>query len=409
MPAKLQNEWRSTAIFTGMIFMMSAVFMSRALLSVSIIAFVVISLLHKEHKKQLQIFFQQPLLWSMSLLFIIPLVSGIWSSDLENWKDVMQVKIPLLVLPVAFASPFKLPILQWKILAWLFIALVTAGTAWSFFHYLSDVGNINENYLRAKTLTTILDNDYVRFSWITAIASLLAGWLGVRVMKKERILAISLLLVSSWLIIYLHVLAARTGLISLYLGLLIIILSLMIHQKKNTWILLLSIAIIPVTAYFFIPAFQNRIKYLRYEFDYAKHASYIPGSTDPVRVISINAGFSLMMTEPIQGVGFGDIDSETRQWYLKYYPGMKEEDKILPSSEYLLYGAGAGIPGLLVIIFTIAVPFFIKIPRRLLWLSLNATVAFCFLFDIGLEVQYGVFLYCFIQLASWKWLESEKI
>jgi O-antigen ligase len=73
-----------------------------------------------------------------------------------------------------------------------------------------------------------------------------------------------------------------------------------------------------------------------------------------------------------------------------------------------MYGAGCGWPGILLFSFVMVIPFWIKTGNRLLWWLLNATAAFSFLFDIGLEVQFGVFIYSFIVLWFYKWLKPEK-
>jgi len=39
--------------------------------------------------------------------------------------------------------------------------------------------------------------------------------------------------------------------------------------------------------------------------------------------------------------------------------GSQEGDKILPGSEWLIYGAGAGWPGLLLFTFCMLIPFFL--------------------------------------------------
>jgi hypothetical protein len=57
------------------------------------------------------------------------------------------------------------------------------------------------------------------------------------------------------------------------------------------------------------------------------------------------------------------------------------------------------------ILFTIImlIPFFIKnVHHRFYWVMLNTIVAFSLIFDPGLKVQYGVFLYSFIVLWWWK-------
>jgi hypothetical protein len=55
------------------------------------------------------------------------------------------------------------------------------------------------------------------------------------------------------------------------------------------------------------------------------------------------------------------------------------------------------------------IPFLLSVKNKLWWIMLNATIAVSFLFDIGLEVQFGVFLYSFIVLWWWKWLGTFQI
>jgi O-antigen ligase len=99
------------------------------------------------------------------------------------------------------------------------------------------------------------------------------------------------------------------------------------------------------------------------------------------------------------GVGFGDIMQETNNWYNANYPQMLETDKIYPASEWMMYGAGTGWIGLFLFLFAMAVPFFLsRFNCYLSWILLNLSAAISFMFDIGLEVQLGVFFYAFIIL-----------
>ena len=88
---------------------------------------------------------------------------------------------------------------------------------------------------------------------------------------------------------------------------------------------------------------------------------------------------------------------------------MKEQDKVYPASEWLMYGAGAGLPGFIVFTVCMLIPFLTRVRHQLPWWILNAGAAFSFLFDIGLEVQFGVFIYAFIVLWWWKWMKEEKM
>ena len=384
---------------------MVGLFFSRAVLSLSMMSFIAYSFFHSTVKEQFKKFISSPLLWSMSLLFFIPLLSGLWSEDKKEWLSIMQIKLPLLFMPLSFAGPIKLLKKDWERLAFLFILLILGGTIWCMFHYLSDPLRVQQAYLQSRIIETPLENDHVRFSWLVSIAVLIAGWFGLKKIKTNSTVSVSLIIVGIWLIIFLHILAARTGLLSFYITCFLIIPWLILKKIKTLYGIsfLLVVMSLPFIAYFILPTFQNRVKYFFYDLSYFKEAHYLPQTTDAVRVISMKAGWGIMNEKPLTGVGFGDIFSQTKKWYAENYPSMKEEDKIYPSSEWLMYGVGTGWVGfiLLAIIFTI--PFFLKqIHNKFFWCVLNVSALCLILFDITLEIQFGVFVYSFIILCWWK-------
>lgn len=386
--------------------MISTLFFSRFVLVVSLAGFFTYSLLWGDIKKRFSIFFSTPLLWGMSLLFLLPLVSGLWSDDKEQWLDMMRIKLPLLILPFAFTLPIKFTKKQWDWLTIIFIACVFIGSLWTFAQYLNNVHDNNEGYLRAKTMITPLDNDHVRFSLLVSIAIILSGYLAMHSSKKLLYVFIPLI---AWLVLFLHLLAARTGLLTFYIMLILVVLWLAFVKKK--WlvssIVMISLFVLPVLAYQSFPSFRNKLKFFLYEKGFFEKTNYLQGGTDAVRVVSIKAGWELMNQYPLFGVGFGDIAGETRKWYGSEYPRMDKADKIYPSNEWLIYGTGCGWPGFLIFCLAVFIPFFSQVKNNLIWVMLNTGIATSFLFDIGLEVQFGVFIYSFSVLWWWKWFRAE--
>jgi O-antigen ligase len=374
------------------------------------IAFAVVACCHKNPQAQLRTFFSSPVLWGMSLLFLMPLISGLWSADKKEWLTVLRIKLPLLVLPLAFAAPFYFSRKQWDIIAWIFLALVTGGTIWSMMHYAGDIDAINESYLRAKSIATPLGNDHVRFSWLVSVAVLVCGLIWWKIRERQKLLAVGVLLIMAWLIIYLHLLAARTGLFSFYIMLLVIGTWLILEKAKLVTgiILLAALVSLPFVAYLLLPSFQNRVAYILYDYGHFSESRYLPGGNDAARVISLRAGWALLNKNPVVGVGAGDIPALTKQWDISQYPGMLDTDIIYPSSEWLIYGLIAGWPGVILFTAIMLVPFFYQRRPGLVWLLLHLTAAFSFLFDMGLEIQFGVFVYSFIVLWWWKWFKPQK-
>ena len=109
--------------------MLAGLFFSRFLLSVSMILFIISSFQFNNPLNQLKSFFYQPILVGISLLFLLPFISGLWSQDIDTWASIIRIKLPLLLLPFAFASGYFIPKKNWVTLSVIFI-LLTAGATW---------------------------------------------------------------------------------------------------------------------------------------------------------------------------------------------------------------------------------------------------------------------------------------
>lgn len=406
------DGWRQPILFVSMITMLAGVLFSRAMLSIGLIVFIITCLVHKNVMVQLKAFFFSPMLWSMSLLFFVPLISGFWSDNHTKWLDIVRIKLPLLLFPVCFAGLKNFGQKNWEKISYSFLILVSTGVCWSLWQYFQNIEIINAGYLKASTIQTPLGNDHVRFSLLVTIGILNAAFLLFKKGNRQGKVVTGLLIFTIlFFISYLHVLAVRTGLMCFYIGLFGFIVWLAWTQrnkKRYTWILSL-VFLLPVISYFVIPTFQNRVKYLMYDLSLVRKNVFVPGSNDGNRFLSIQAGWQLMRQNPVTGVGFGDIEKETNKIYEVNNPDATAADKILPSSEWMMYGAGAGWPGFVLLSFSMLVPFFIKeLRNNVAWLLINIFIAFSYLFDIGLEVQYGVFVHAFILLWWYKWLRLQQ-
>lgn len=391
--------------------MLAGLFFSRFLLSASMFLFILSSFQFNKPINQVKSFFKQPVLVGISLLFLLPFISGLWSQDMDTWSSVIRIKLPLLLLPFAFASNHFTHQKNWVSLSVILILLTGCATWWSMWHYLVDMDAVHSGYLQAKTMITPLQNDHVRFSWMVSTCILLATYLLWQ--KKELPLHIKAawIILIIWLIVYLHLLAARTGLLCFYsmcfMGIIYFIFK--TRNIKRSLAAVCILLTIPVIAYQVFPTFQKRVQYNLYDLSVYNKQVYMPGSNDGMRLISIKAGWQVMNSAPIMGVGFGDIRTETVEWYDQHYPEMINEDKIYPSSEWMMYGAGTGWVGMFIFLFVMALPFFINpFNHSWVWVMLNLSAALSLLFDIGLEVQYGVFLYSFFILWFYKGIHLHK-
>lgn len=404
-----RKEWREPALWGTVVLMIFSLLISRAALSVSTILFLLLAIVRKDVKQQWKNFLSQPFLLLFTLLFWIPFFSGLWSDNLDKWSDVVRLKLPLLFFPLAAAGSWRFSVKQWSWIAAAFLVVVFAGCCWSLLHYWQNTSAIHEGYLRAKTLLTPLENDHVRFSWLVAVAVITCVLLMHNLQQKVAFIFLTLLTI--FFSVYLHILSARTGMVSLYLFL-VIYAGWMLRNKKSVKLALgigALVLLLPMLAYFTVPTFQNRIRYLVYDFSFHSKGTYLPGANDGARVMSLKAGWRVLQQNP-WGVGAGDIMYEADKWYAAYVPNVLSSDKFYPSSEWLLYGAFAGWIGVVLFTIVMLAPFFVKwCQHKIYWIALHATASFSFAIDMGLEVQYGIFLYALITFWWWKWLDASNV
>jgi O-antigen ligase len=392
-------------IFFSMILMLVSLFTSRFLLSVGFILFLLLTCFHKNIFRQLISFSRNPFLLGMSFLFFIPFIAWFWTEDKDMWMHFVRIKLPLFLFPIAFAGKWQLSSKQWRWVAYIFLILVFAGCCWSLSQYAQNVHSIHEQYLKAKVFSTPLENDHVRFSLVVCIAAICSVLLMTEDTSRSK--KILLAIACTFFIAYLHILSARTGLISLYIFLLLGIIYSFLKLKKRKWVFALLVLIIamPVAAWFLFPTFQNRIRYNVYDLSNAKENKYVQGGNDGNRILSLKAGWNVLQQHPF-GVG-GDVVVETYKWYDKNIPQMTQTDKLYPASEPLMYAGFAGWIGFVLFFVIMLLPFFQRVKRNyFFWIVLNLIIAFSFLFDIGIEVQFGIFIYAFIVLWWWKWLNT---
>lgn len=320
----------------------------------------------------------------------------------------MTVKLPLILLPLAFAWPLGFSEKHWRWLIGTLAFLILGGAMYFLLDYFKYRFFYDQLYLQGKTLDTPLDNDHVRFSLLVFAAIVFCGFQFYR-QKKGRLAWIWMGLLVLF-ILYLHLLAARTGLLAFYVSLLGWIIYLLIYaRKKMALVMMVFLFLIPITAWVLMPSFQNKLRLFRYESSFIVNARYDPFSNDRVRMVSIRAGLSLLKQDPVLGTGYGDIIGKSGEWYLNNYPEMRKEDKIYPSSQFILFGAGTGMLGLIIFSLVIFLPLFMKIDHPVPWRMIVSGLALSYFFDIGLEVQYGVFLHCFILFLCWQWMKRQNI
>ncbi|MBS1641964.1 MAG: O-antigen ligase family protein [Bacteroidetes bacterium] len=372
------------------ILLLIAFFTSRAALSF-ISALTILLLFKKDFdKKIIKQFF------IASTFIIAPVaVSGLWSSNINEWWQLFINKLLLITIGAGILS-LQLSFKQIKIIIWVLTVLVLLASGWSIWQYIINKQLIEQSYLVAKVIPVWLDDDHIRFSWLIVLTIILMCWqLNIQSNRIEKIFGYTTLLL---LFAFLHFMAARTGLLCLYVALIVFFFYFLWKRKTRKYAITFFIATttIIILAFYTLPTLKNRMQYVVWDVKQFTNNNYLQGSADGGRWLSIKAGFNVGVMKPFAGVGFGDIRNETFKWYDVYYPNTLATERFLPHSEWMVYFAGSGLMGM--IFFTIGLwllyNYFFK--KNIFSFVMAVVLLIPLITDDTLEGQYGITIFSFV-------------
>ncbi len=387
--------------------MWTGLFWSRAMLSIGMGLFILSAMASGSIREKWNHFKSNPYLWMMSLLFMVPLISGLWSTDKARWLSILQDKFPLLAIPFCSIVLKEIPKNTLRKLIYYGLTIVIVSMLKTLSLFVTRAADLEKIYLEAKVLSADMGNDHVRYGWVLAVvfAWLLHRWMRSTAYTKPHEKK-GLLLFAILIAFFLHLVSSRTGLLGSYIA---VIMALIFHFRRpvvrNATAMLMMI---PLTAWFLIPTFRNRLKFTIWDFQHYTRGGYTEGLSDTPRILSLRAGTAVFSEHPMAGTGFGDLRQSIDIWYGQHAPFMKAYEQLLPSNEALLYAAAAGISGMFVFVLAAILPFFLPTHRRsYLWMTFHAIAVATFLYEIGIETQFGVFIYAF--LGCWIYQYCEPV
>jgi len=323
------------------------------------------------------------------------------STELLEWQKHLQLKLPFLVLPLAFASFTFIDKKLVHCLAYIFLGISFITAIHVMGLYLIDFEYYHQLLAKGQSLPTPLH--HVSYSILMAY-SVVAGVILYLEDGFYPKLRIPTLIVSGLLFLFLHVLAVRSGLVTMYLAFFVIIV--MRVWKTRNYLqglgCLLICVLAPLLAYYFIPSFFQKIGYMVWDFTEmmrSKTANYSDGG----RLLSYQLGFDLFRENIFLGTGLGDFKNLCEQWYQNNVPEYSGKLNY-PHNQFLFSLASTGIVGFVIYQIGLWYPFVkSKLYENLFSLSLYVIVVTSFLVETQLERSVGIcfFLYfASLNLAS---------
>jgi O-antigen ligase len=380
---------------------------SRFAISLGMLLMLVAGLWNGDIIEKLKGFFTNKYYLSILGIFLIYLVTGLYSDNQDYFMQRMRIKLPFLFLPFAFASVRSVDKETIKQVMYIFVGVTFAGVIWSLSHFLLDVNVYVENYSKGQILPTPVH--HIRFSIMVSLAIAMCIYLLMGKLRfKEKYFVVPVII---FLSIYLHILAVRSGLMTFYVMIICVIFYQLLKRRNIKLmaglILMTSIAIFLSTQY--IPTVKKKIGYTKYSLELFRKNENIRELSDSRRLGSIAAGIQISKEHPIIGVGYGDLMDETNTYLKQNYPELVDLE-LLPHNQYVLTLTTAGIIGLILfILFTIYPIFYLQGYKDFLFVTTQLMLFASFMVEHTIESQIGVSLYIFIILFCMKNMEAKSI
>ncbi len=389
---------------TGIFLMMVGFLFNRVVCNTGSLLIGIYTLLHIQKAVWI---FRQPWMITFILLAMVTVVSDILTEGTTFYMERGVMKMILILIPVFFFvwNPDKK---RTNILHHLILVGMLISTGYSLYHYIVHFEDMAATYKVSKVMPTLSLGDHIRISWVTGISCIIALYQYVHATNSvHRWLYLLYILIQ---MVFLHLLGAKTGLLSLYLS--IVVYSAYTLANNQKWLLTIIIGVLLLAltvAYKTIPSLEQRFNFVKYDFEHYSRGEYKEGLSDAVRFYSLQAGKSIIVENPIFGVGFSRLQEKTEDWYRKNLPQMTSENYFLPSSELIIYWASGGIIGLLVFLLHILLPFFIRHLRSNVWfMTFYIPAILSFMYETHLEGQLPLFAYAFFAACFWHIASKEN-
>jgi len=332
-------------------------------------------------------------------------ISYFWSHDIPYWSERFQVKLPILLLPLSFAFLPKFSVKQLTIFTVSVAILFLAGACYSVSFLISNPAYYIHQYGQSHVLPAPCEDDHIVFSMSTTLFIVWCVYFWPRLNSKflKWFVGCTIVLLG----IYLHILAAKSGLMAFYLFATCYSIYLLAIRKIITgFLIIVSLLSFLIISFKYIPTFQGRLNYIHYAYSMYEQNDSSGNYGDIGRLISYDIALKLIKKHPVTGVSAGDVFDEMKKGYERWYPEITDENKLLPHNQFLTVTLACGIPAGIIFCIWVFMPLSWLRKNRvsffffITWLSL---LLFELMIDPVLEIQYGVFVYLFFIL----WLKLE--
>lgn len=383
-------------------------YFSKTILSLFPFVLIILGFISNNGFSKFKAIIKRPEIISFFLIFLVYFFSGINSENTSQWIGRLNTNLLFISIPLGIYlnGPYTKKTSNYILSSFVFVnTFISIALVYI---YIGNKDIVDKVYLQGQTIYTPIM--HVRYSFFVAMSIIISIYLLYdNYHNKTKYLY---LLLTLFLIGFLHLLAVRTGLVAFYITFITIVFYYTFKLKKYflgiSSIALLIIFII--SSYLFLPSVQNKVKYIKWDIQTTLNNTARYHTSDRIRILSIVNGLKLIKENPILGTGIGDIESEMSEKYKINYPDLPKEMRFEPINHAIFITASMGFLGFFAYYGLLLFPLFYIKKKHVLLIPIYILTISSFIGENIIELMIGksAFLFIVALLISTKTKEKVK-
>ncbi len=378
---------------------------ARSLVALSPVAGVVAVLLNPDLPNAWRYYLRNGAALRAAGLYLFLLISGLYTSDMPDWRHEVFRQLPWLGVPLAFTLAVPLRAWQRVAVGALFVLGTAAVGLATLGQFVTHAAAATEAIRLGRNMPVITRVFHIHFGVMLALAFFWGVELRRSPLARPWLRGVLLGAVVG-IVLVLHILAYRTGLLALYAGLLAAALRLLWHRRWGAGLGLLGLLVAaPLLGYQLVGPLHQRWGATRWDVNQFFSGHDINDYSLARRLAAWETAAVLVRAHPLLGVAPADANAAMMDQYAWRDFGLRPENRIMIHNQYLHALVGGGALGLGLWLAVLLGPLVQPGPRRNPYIRHFVVVFGVALFvDSMLELQTGynlfVFGYGFLVVAA---------
>jgi O-antigen ligase len=319
---------------------------TRAVVALSPAVGVLAALANPQIAKAWRNYFRNSAAMRASLLYVLLLVSGLYTSDIPVWHHELFRLLPWLAVPFAFAVAVPLSGRQRLAVGGLFVVGAASIGLATLGHFYLQLGGPTPNFIQNQSVPAITRVFHIHFGVMLALA---ACW-GILLGRQPSLPAWArwvLWAAASAAVVTLHLLAYRTGLLAFYTALLAEVLyQIVARHKLRLGIGLLGGVGVALALAGQLKPIQDRIQATHWDIEQYEEGHDLNNLSASRRLVAWQTAKVIATQHPWLGVGPADVENAMLAQYNWRDYGLQQQNRAMTHNQYLHYLVGGGIVGL---------------------------------------------------------------